>query len=324
MPREHKLRLLIAFAALYVIWGSTYLAIAIAIETIPPFLMAGARFLVAGTILMAWALLRGNPLPTRAQWKSAAVIGTLLLLVGNGGVVWAEQRVASGLAALVVGAEPLWAVFLDWVRPGGRRPTLGVVLGLVMGFAGLALLISPAEFGGNAVDTVGGIVLVVATIGWAIGSIYSRHADTPQAPLMATGANMLAGAVALFVAAGLNSEFGRLDVAAISLRSTLALLYLVVFGAVVGFTAYIWLLRNTTLAKASTYAYVNPVVAVFLGWLILGEPVTLRTVLAAAVIVGGVVMISVVPLIQQKNRKVIEVSKVSEVGEVREATAESA
>lgn len=320
MPRELKWRLVIAFAALYVIWGSTYLAIAIAIETIPPFSMAAVRFLVAGGVLFLWARSRGAPAPTRAQWQSAAVIGTLLLLVGNGGVVWAEQRVASGLTALVVGAEPLWVVVLDWMRRGGRRPSLGVAVGLITGFAGLALLIAPAELGGAAVDPVGALVLVVATVGWAIGSIYSRHADTPAAPLMATGANMLAGSAALVIAALLNGELTRLDVTAISLRSATAVAYLIVFGAVVGFTAYIWLLRNTSLARASTYAYVNPVVAVFLGWLILGEAVTPRTILAAVIIVAAVVMISVLPMLGE-TRRVSKVSKVGDVSEGREATA---
>jgi len=303
MPRELKWRLVLAFAALYVIWGSTYLAIRIAVETMPPFSMAAVRFLVAGAVLYAWARRRGAAPPTRAQWRSAAIIGTLLLLVGNGGLVWAETRVASGLAALIVGAEPLVVVALDWIRPGGRRPSLGAGIGLAIGFVGLMLLIAPSDTAGAAVDGLGAAVLMLAIVGWAIGSIYSRHADTPGAPLMATGANMLAGAVALTLAAGLNGEFAALDVGAISLRSTLALAYLTLFGAIVGFTAYIWLLRNTTLAKASTYAYVNPIVAVFLGWLILDEVITLRTMLAAVVIVGGVVMISVLPLLGN-HRKV--------------------
>ncbi len=302
MPRDPKARLLLAFAALYIIWGSTYLGIRIAIETIPPFTMAAARFLFAGAILYAWGRRRGAPRPTAAQWRSAAVIGVLLLLIGNGGVVWAETRVPSGLAALMVGAEPLWAVVLDWVRPGGKRPSLGVAAGLVAGFAGVALLVAPGEVGGKGVDAVGATMLVVAAIGWAIGSIYSRHADTPKNPLLATGANMLAGSVALAVAAVLNGELAAIHPASVSVRSWLALAYLVVFGAVVGFTAYIWLLRNTTLAKASTYAYVNPVVAVLLGWLILGEPITARTIAAAAVIVTGVIMISTLPLLEQRRR----------------------
>ena len=315
MPRDPKARLLLAFAALYIIWGSTYLGIRIAIETIPPFTMAAARFLAAGAILYAWGRRRGAPKPTAAQWRSAAAIGVLLLLLGNGGVVWAETRVPSGLAALMVGAEPLWAALLDWVRPGGRRPSLGVAVGLLAGFAGVALLIAPGELGGKAVDPIGAIVLTIAAVGWAIGSIYSRHADTPKNPLLATGINMLAGSAALGIAAVMNGEIGRLHPAAISARSLLALAYLIVFGAVVGFTAYIWLLRNTTLAKASTYAYVNPVVAVILGWLILGEPITARTMLAAAVIVTGVILITTLPLLEQRRRLRRAASELVAVGQ---------
>ncbi len=302
MPRDLRWRLLIAFAAVYVIWGSTYLAIRVAIDTIPPFLMAATRFLVAGLVLVGWARYRGAPLPTRAQWRTALVIGTLLLLGGNGGVVWAETRVTSGLTALVVGAEPLWAALLDWARPAGHRPTLGVGLGLLTGFAGVALLVAPADLGGDAIDPLGATVLIVACITWAMGSIYSRHADAPKSPLMATGANMLAGALGLAAAAAVGGEFARFDPAAVTLRSLGAWAYLVTFGAIGGFTAYMWLLQHTTLAKASTYAYVNPVVAVFLGWLILHEPVGPRTIVAAIVIVAGVVMISTLPFLLERRR----------------------
>jgi drug/metabolite transporter (DMT)-like permease len=293
MPREHRLRLLLAFAAVYVIWGSTYLAIRVAIDTIPPFLMAGSRFLVAGGLLYAWGVARGAKGPTPAQWRTAAIVGGLLLLGGNGGVVWAEQRVASGLTALIIACEPLVVVLLDWARPGGRRPSLPVALGLVTGAAGMVLLITPGEIvGSGAVDSLGAGVLLVAVVSWAVGSIYSRHADAASSPLVSTGANMLAGSAWLFLAALLAGEPSRLEIARISARSAAALGYLITFGAIVGFTAYLWLLRNTTLARASTYAFVNPVVAVFLGWLLLREPVTARTVLAAVVIVAGVVLIT--------------------------------
>lgn len=294
MPRDHRLRLLIAFASLYIIWGSTYLAMRIAIETIPPFLMAGTRFLLAGLILVALAKANGSPAPTRTQWRSALIIGTLLLLFGNGGVVWSEQFVASSIAALIVGAEPLWVVILDWARPGGTRPSPSVAVGLVLGFVGVALLIAPGGDNGG-VDPLSAAVLMVAIIAWAVGSIYSRNANTPASPLMATGANMLAGSIGLLGAAWLTGEFGRLDVGAVSARSAVAWGYLIVFGAVCGFTAYIWLLKNTSIAAASTYAYVNPIVAVVLGWALGGETITARTMLAAAIIVAGVVMISAVP-----------------------------
>jgi len=308
MPRDPRTRLVIAFAALYTIWGSTYLAIRVAIETIPPFTMVAIRFLVAGLVLYAWARRRGAPRPTLRQWRSAALVGTLLLLLGNGGVTWSETRVTSGIAALMVGAEPLWAAIVDWARRGGRRPSLGVGVGLATGFAGVALLVAPGELGGRGIDPVAAAVLLVATIGWAIGSVASRHADTPHAPMMATGINMIAGSGALWVAAAVSGGLSSFHPAAVTLRSALALAYLIVFGSVVAFTAYIWLLRHVSVAKASTYAYVNPVVAVFLGWLLLGEPVTERTLIAAAVIIAGVVLISTLPLLGARRQPVAELA----------------
>jgi len=289
---HHKARLLIAFAAVYIIWGSTYLAIRWAIETMPTFLMAGVRFLVAGAVLYIWGRWRGAPRPTLANWRDAAIIGGLLLLGGNGGVVWAEQYVASGLTALLVATEPLWVILLDWARPGGTRPTAGELLGLVLGFGGVVLLIGPTSVGGAHVDPVGGLVLIGATLSWAVGSLYSRGAKLPRAPFLTTGMNMLAGGALLTLVGTMSGQWGAVDVVAMSLKSWLALLYLTVFGAIVGFTAYLWILREATLATASTYAYVNPVVAVFLGWALAGEAITPRIVAAAAVIVGSVVIIT--------------------------------
>ena len=282
-----------AFAAIYLIWGSTYLAIRIAIETFPPFLMAGMRFSVAGIILYLWSRQRGASRPMRSHWFAATVVGGLLLLVGNGGVVWAEQRVPSGLTALLVGMVPLWMALLEWLRPGGAKPLNGVIVGLTLGFLGMALLIGPVELaGGDHVDLVGAAVLIFASLSWATGSLYSRRAQLPASPLLATGMEMLAGGALLLIASLLAGEWMRFDASALSLRSWLALGYLIVFGALIGFTAYIWLLRVSTPAHVSTYAYVNPVVAIFLGWAFANEPLTARTLLAAAVIVAAVVIIT--------------------------------
>jgi drug/metabolite transporter (DMT)-like permease len=289
---QHKARLLIAFAAVYLIWGSTYLGIRWAIETMPTFLMAGARFLVAGAILYAWGRLRGGPKPTAANWRDATIIGTLLLLGGNGGVVWAEQYVPSGLTALVVATEPLWVVLLDWMRPHGTRPTTGEAFGLALGFGGVVLLIGPTSVGGAHVDPVSAGVLVLATLAWASGSLYARGANLPRNPLLTTGMNMLAGGAILTLVGTAMGQWGAVHFTAISWRSALSLLYLIVFGAIVGFTAYLWILKEATLATASTYAYVNPVVAVFLGWALAGEAITPRVVTAASVIVGSVVIIT--------------------------------
>lgn len=289
---SHRLKLVLAFAAVYLIWGSTYLAIRLAIETLPPFLMAGVRFLVAGILLYAWARWRGAPRPARTHWLAAAAVGGLMLLGGNGGVVWAEQRVPSGLTAVLIATVPLWIALLEWVR-GGVRPGGRVAGGLMMGLAGIALLVGPGELAGaKGIDLVGAAVLLVASLSWAIGSLYSRRARLPSSPLLATAMEMLAGGLLLLLAALVTGQVSAVNPSQISLQSVLALGYLIVFGSLVAFTAYVWLLRVTLPAHAATYAYVNPVVAVLLGWALGGEPLTARTLLAAAVIVGAVVIIT--------------------------------
>jgi drug/metabolite transporter (DMT)-like permease len=286
-----RTRLLAAFAAVYLIWGSTYLAIRFAIETIPPFMMVAVRYLVAGVLVYAYARARGAPRPTVGHWKAAAVVGVLLLLGGNGGVVWAEQVVPSGTTALIVATEPLWIAMLLWL--GTReRPSPSVAFGLLLGFGGVLFLVGPENLaGGERVHPIGALVIVLAALSWALGSLYSRGAPLPASQTLSTGMSMLAGGVALTVMSLATGEAARLDLAGISTRSTLALVYLIVFGSLVGFSAYLWLMKATTPSRASTYAYVNPVVAVFLGWLLAGEPLTPRTLIAAAVIVGAVAII---------------------------------
>ena len=307
MPdRATRSRILLAFAALYVIWGSTYLAIRFAIETLPPFLMAGARFVVSGAVLYFFARARGAPRPTKANWRAAAIVGVLLLLGGNGGVVWAEQFVASGIAALLVATVPLWMVLLDWMRPGGRRPTLGVVAGLVLGLAGLALLVGVDDLrSGNGVHLGGVLALTIASIAWSIGSIASKHLPLPKDPLATTGLEMLTGGAALFLLSAAMGEFSQFRPGAVTLRSLLSWGYLVTFGSLIGFTAYIWLLQVVSPAKVSTYAYVNPVVAVFLGWLIADEPLTMRMAIAASIIVAAVALITVAQSAQSRDDRAV-------------------
>jgi drug/metabolite transporter (DMT)-like permease len=293
-PEEvSRARVIAAFAVVYVIWGSTYAAISVAIETMPPMLMAGVRFLIAGGLVSAWMAWRGAPRPTRAQWRAAVVVGALLLAGGNGGVVWAEQFVPTGVAALLVATVAFWMVLLEWLRPGGAAPSRLVVAGLLLGFGGLAVLLSPGEFGGGRVHLIGAGVLLLAALCWAGGSIYSRSAVMPSSPLQATGMQMLAGGVVLLLVGLATGEFAELRIDTYSVRSLLAFGYLIVFGSLVGFTAYIWLLRVSTPAKVATYAYVNPVVAVLLGWSLLGEAVTGRMGVAMVVILGAVALITV-------------------------------
>lgn len=285
-------RLLLAFAAVYTIWGSTYLAIRVVLETLPPFTMAGVRFVLAGLLLYAWMRLRGQPAPSLRQWRSAAVVGGLLLLGGNGGVVWAQQRVPSGVAALLVSTTPLWFAVLGWLRGDAPRPSRAVALGLGLGMAGVALLVgSRGAHSGRTVDPLGAAVLTAATLAWSYGSLWSRRADLPRSPFLATAMEMLCGGALLLVAGLVHGEWARFDVGAASPRSLVALAYLLVFGSLLGFSAYIYLLRATTPARASTYAFVNPVVAMFLGWLVAGEALSSQALGAAAVILSGVVLI---------------------------------
>jgi drug/metabolite transporter (DMT)-like permease len=286
-----------AFALVYLVWGSTYLAIRFAIETLPPFSMAAARFLVAGGAMYAFArVFGGAAAPTRAEWRTTAIVGVLLLVFGNGLVVWAELSVPSGMAALIVGVVPCCTVLVDWLRPNGTRPGARVVMGLVLGLAGLFVLIGPdVLMGGGRADYIGVAALITASFTWAVGSIYSRHAPMPRSPVLATGMEMLAASVGLAILALLHGDFTHADAAAITLVSIAGWLYLVVFGSIVAFTAYVFLLQVSTPARVSTYAYVNPVVAVLLGFAIAGEPLTTRMIVAAAVIVSGVVLITVGP-----------------------------
>src|SRR5438132_4142239 len=294
MPAPTRIWIIVAFAALYLIWGSTYLGIRFAIETIPPFLMAGTRFLIGGLILYVWARSRGSERPSLLNWKAAAAVGGLLLFGGNGGVVWAEQTVPSGIAAVLVGTVPLWMVLIEALRPKGVRPTKGVVVGIAIGFFGVILLVGQGGLsaGGNPVPLVGALIVVGATLSWAIGSLYSRSAPLPKSSQLSTAMQMLMGSAIFFVASVISNEWTGFKPASVSLLSGLSVAYLVFFGSLVAFTAYIWLLRVTTAAKVSTYAYVNPVVAIFLGWSLAGEAVTIGTIVAAGIIIAAVVVIT--------------------------------
>jgi drug/metabolite transporter (DMT)-like permease len=274
----------------YVLWGSTYLGIRVAVETIPPFLMAGVRFVIAGALLLAWRLppaLRAGKAPTAAEWRRALVIGAALLVGGNGLVAWAEVSVPSGVTALIVALVPLWMAIYD--RFVLRRPMSGMAAaGLAVGFGGVALLVGTP---GGAVRPLGALVLAVASISWAAGSLYSRDAKIHGDSLLATGMQMTVGGALLCLLGLFTGESAHLDLAAVSAASWVAFAYLVVFGGIVGFSAYLWLIREAPTALVSTYAYVNPLVAVFLGWAVLHERLTSATAIAAAVIVAGVAAI---------------------------------
>jgi drug/metabolite transporter (DMT)-like permease len=287
---------LVAFAAVYVVWGSTYLAIRVGIESFQPFILAGLRHLTVGLVLYPFARRQARVGPTAANWRAAAVTGFLLLFIGNGGVSWAEQLVPSGITALLVATVSLWLVIVDWLRPNGVRPVPRVVIGLLLGFAGMVLLVGPSQLGGaGRIDLRGAGVLLFASFAWACGSLYSKHGGMPKSPMLGVAMQSFAGGVILLLAALLTGEFHAFNFAAISARSWIALGYLIVFGSGIGFSAYIYILQKSTPARVGTYAFANPVVALFLGWLILGEAITLRTVLAAAVILTAVILVITAP-----------------------------
>jgi drug/metabolite transporter (DMT)-like permease len=281
-------RVWLGLAVVYVVWGSTYLGIDLAVRTIPPFLMAAVRFLIAGGLLYAWAVSRGDrsDRPTARQWLSAFLIAAPMLAVGNAAVGWAEQTLDTGTASLIVASVPLWMALLDRALYG-QRLARAVVLGLLVGFVGVGLLVAPA--GGGVKPAA--IVLVFSSAAWAIGSLYSRRAPQPGRPLVAVGMQMLAGGIILSVVSAVSGELSRVHPEQVSLESWLGLAYLIVAGSLVAFTTYMWLLRNAPTALVGTYAYVNPFVAVLLGTLVLGEPLGWRTILGGGIVIAAVAMI---------------------------------
>jgi drug/metabolite transporter (DMT)-like permease len=294
----------IALIAVYIIWGSTYLGIRLAIQTIPPFLMVGIRYLISGTILYTLRRLSGDPAPTRKEWHSASIIGLLLLMGGNGALAWAELRIPTGIASLFIATVPLWMVMLDALRPGGKRPSWLVWLGVLVGLIGTILLANPwqAYKTSPPLDPIGIIVLVSGALSWSIGSLFSRNAPLPSSALLGTGMEMLAGSAGVFILGSLLGEWSGFQLANVSLESWAGLAYLVVFGSGIGFVAYTWLLRNAPTATVSTYAYVNPVVAILLGTLVLHEPLETIEIISAAVIIAGVVLITSAKALTARKR----------------------
>ncbi len=290
-----RARLLLAFGAVYLIWGSTYLAIRFAIETVPPFLVGGFRFVIAGSLMYAWLRMRGAARPTGTQWRSAFIIGPMLLTGGNGGIVWSEQFVPSGVVALMVACVPLWMLLLAWLR-GGAPPSAREWFGVAIGLYGVSLLVS---FGGaqasGSVSPLGALVMLCSTLSWSVGSMFAREAPLPASPLLGSAMEMLAGGAGMLLIALARGEFTQLAASSVSLRSALSIVYLAGFGSIVAYSAYKWLLGRVAPAVVGTYAFVNPVVAVALGWAFASEQLSARTLLAMVVIVGAVVMISLKP-----------------------------
>ncbi|HLZ11703.1 MAG TPA: EamA family transporter [Candidatus Acidoferrum sp.] len=294
--KQNSTLLMGAFLAVYVVWGSTYLAMRFGVESFPPLLLAGTRHMITGLVFFPVLRWKTGIRPTAAHWTTAAITGFLLLCVGNGGVCWAEVTVPSGVTALLVAMVTLWMVLVDWLRPGGKRPSSRVFFGVFLGFAGLALLVGPTHLGSSGrIDPFGAAVLVVASFAWACGSLYSKHGELPGSAMLSMSMQCLAGGIALWIGGLLTGEVSRLHFSAISMRAWLAVAYLIVFGSGIGFTAYIYILKKSTAARVATYAFVNPVVALLLGWAFAGEALNLRTLAAAAVILGAVVLVITAP-----------------------------
>jgi drug/metabolite transporter (DMT)-like permease len=290
-PRPSTARLVAAFAAVYVLWGSTYLGIRFSMETLPPFFTQGVRYLSAGVVLWIWARRTGAVRPTLREWGGGAVAGVLLFVCGTGAVVWAERLIPSGVTALVVATEPASFVLIESVRRR-RLPRGSVLAGLALGAVGLLVLVGPGDLlGSDRFALAALLVLQAGTFCWAGGSLFSRGSRLPASPVMATAMTLVCGGAGMAILGAATGELTRFDPAAVSAKSVLATVYLLVFGSIVGFTAYLWLLRVTTVARVSTYAYVNPIVAVVLGWALAGEPLSARVALAAVVIVGAVAII---------------------------------
>jgi drug/metabolite transporter (DMT)-like permease len=306
---------LVAFAAVYLIWGSTYLAIRIAVESFPPLLVAGLRHLLFGLLFYPVLRWKTGIRPTLAHWRTAGITGFLLLFAGNGGVCVAEQTVPSGVTALLVATVSLWMVLIDWLRPGGTRPLARVLVSLVLGFAGLALLVGPKNLGGaERVSPAGVAILLVASLAWASGSLYSKHGSLPSSPLLGAAMQSLCGGIALWIVGFFSGEVHSLHLAAVSTRSWLAIAYLVFCGSMMGFTAYVYILKTSTATRVATYAFVNPVVALLLGWLVVGEPITVRTILAAAVILAAVLLVITAPH-RQPARAAATIAEAAEAAE---------
>ena len=309
--KKNLIILAAAFAAIYIVWGSTYLAIKYAIETLPPFIMAGARFLIAGGILFALSFFTKDfEMPTRRHWRTSLIVGTLLLLGGNGGVVFAEKYISSGLAALLIASEPFWIVMLSWLWLRSGRPTGRVIGGLLLGFLGVGMLVVGVPGGAHSSDgyqMAATIAIILAALSWAAGSIYGLKAPVPKSALLTAGMQMLAGGLVLMLVSFPKGEWNGFSISEVSTVSWIGLVYLIIFGSLIGFTAYSWLLKNAEPSMVATYAYVNPVVAVLLGWWIAGESLTGQMFIGALFVVGSVVLVT----IQKKERHALKETEVS-------------
>jgi drug/metabolite transporter (DMT)-like permease len=284
---------LLAFAIIYFVWGTTYLAIRVGVQEVPPVLLAAMRFLISGVVLYVWMIAQGEPSPTARQWMSASLIAVLIFVFDYGLLFWAEQRVPSGVTAVMMATIPVFIAVLEIIFLGTQRLTVRLTLALLIGIGGVAVLMSRSlNLSGAPIDRMGALALIVASISWSLGSVLTRKVELPPSKAMSSGAQMLAGGVFLALAAAVLGEFRGFHPSAVSRGAWLALLYLIVAGSIIGFTAYVWLIHHESPTKVGTYAYVNPVVAVLVGYFLGGEALGLRTILGTLFVLTSVVVIT--------------------------------
>jgi len=286
-PKPSRISIILAFAAVYIIWGSTYLGIKYAIQTMPPLLMSGVRYFIAGLIVFVIAISTGAPFPKKIHWRNTLIIGALLVLMGNGGVALGESLIPSGIASLIVCSVPMWFALFGWLFFNKGRPGTLTVTGIILGFVGMTILVGPKNIlhVGQGINLTGVLIITVGSMGWSIGSLYVSKAKLPENQLITIGMQMLCGGFLLFMSGLVKGEYSQVLFNAISTSSLLAMGYLITFGSIVAFSAYSWLLRVVPPSLVSTYAYVNPVIAVFLGWMFLNEPIDKYTIIGSIFIV---------------------------------------
>jgi drug/metabolite transporter (DMT)-like permease len=285
-------RIIAALGLVYVVWGSTYLAIHVAMETLPPFLISSLRMTSAGILLYSIARRTGAEKPTRVHWRSATVLGFFMFFLANGSLMIGQKTVTSGMAATLYATVPLWFALLGWLWLGNERPGKRVTFGLVMGLVGIGLLVGLGGEDSGAIDPFGAFLVLVSAWSWALGSLMTRRLSTPESPFLNAGMNLFTGGLMLFAVSLVTGEWTQVNWAAVSLESVLAVAYLAIGSSVITFGSYMWLLTKISPNRLGTYAYVNPVIAVFLGWVLVGEPLTAQTLVAAAVIIGAVFLIT--------------------------------
>jgi drug/metabolite transporter (DMT)-like permease len=291
--RPHRWKIVLAFAIIYLVWGSTFLAIRVGVREVPPFLLAGMRFFAAGLVLYVWTRAQGTPSPTRGEWLAASFLAVLIFVLDYGLLFWAEKRVPSGIAAVMMATIPVFIAIADILLLRTQRLTLRLAIALLVGISGVGILVShSSSFGQGPIDAAGALALLVAAMSFSLAAVLTRKLTLPESKVMSSGAQMLAGGILLTLAAAVLGEFKGFHVSAVSVGAWLALVYLIVAGSIIAFTAYVWLIHHESPTKVGTYAYVNPVVAVLLGYFLGGEPLGARTIMGTFLVLISVIVIT--------------------------------